>query len=430
MALTQAADALYGLRRYREALILQDEAIEATEGEAAEPGGEEDLIYRRMIMYMNRIKMLRHLGRLDEAMATCVKAAPLLRSDMPGCFKSTFLVEAALLYEATGSLDVALDFDARGAAHDDRYNCHPDVVRRRALQLLNRGNRGAAIDLLRRYTSILDGEAQASEMTLFTTEGKLKVVSERMHATLQLLHMFKDLLRESGGGEDGRPPRHVADEIRQVRPLASASECLHRIPPGPAPIDRELDCHTRLTRSWPCVQVEKLVGQLRQRDEAERDQVLQQAREELLAGRAELRREQAARKKRADRRRRKRGKAKAQQQQQEQHQPPPPKPGQEAQEGQEEKGDETGPPPGESESDAAGAAKEEEGKSSWRDCSICLEALDEREAEGAEALRVEALASCPHSFHSGCLDLWVGRCAAKALASTCPDCRADINRQV
>jgi hypothetical protein len=74
--------------------------------------------------------------------------------------------------------------------------------------------------------------------------------------------------------------------------------------------------------------------------------------------------------------------------------------------------------------------KGEEGEEA-RDCSICLEALDEREAqaEGAEALRVEALASCPHSFHSGCLDLWVARCAAKALAPTCPDCRADVNRQ-
>jgi hypothetical protein len=183
------------------------------------------------------------------------------------------------------------------------------------------------------------------------------------------------------------------------------------------------------------VQVEKLMGQVRQRDEVERVKVLEQAREELLAGRAELRREQAARKKRADRRRRKRGsKAKAQQQPQ-QHQQP------EAQEGEEgEEKDETGPPPGEGgaagaeEAGAAAAPLPLEGgaEEAWSDCSICLEALDEREAEaeGAEALRVEALASCPHSFHSGCLDLWVGRCAAKAPvgADTCPDCRAEINR--
>jgi hypothetical protein len=74
------------------------------------------------------------------------------------------------------------------------------------------------------------------------------------------------------------------------------------------------------------------VGEVREREEAERAKVLQQAREELLAGRAELRRQQAARTKRADRRRRTRHKAKAQQQQQQQQ------PDQEAQEGEEETG--------------------------------------------------------------------------------------------
>jgi hypothetical protein len=58
------------------------------------------------------------------------------------------------------------------------------------------------------------------------------------------------------------------------------------------------------------------------------------------------------------------------------------------------------------------------------DCSICLSLLVEPGGFGVEAL------SCGHSFHGGCLDLWVTKCHAKQTLATCPYCRGPLVRSV
>jgi hypothetical protein len=77
-----------------------------------------------------------------------------------------------------------------------------------------------------------------------------------------------------------------------------------------------------------------------------------------------------------------------------------------------------------------------------RECSICLNDLDDEEGEDDEAEAasspppsssssrwvVETLTSCPHRFHSACVDEWVSRCHSKMLEATCPECRANIVR--
>jgi hypothetical protein len=433
-ALFMAADALQGLGRYRGALILMDEAIAAAEGDALE--SEEDAIKERLSLYSCKMLILRHLGRLEEALDICGMAFRLLRPDLPGQHASDFLAEAARVHEARGRLDLALGFDAaRARCGDKRCRSDPDVVRRCALNLAGEGRRDDALETLRYFQRHPERGGEGHGWETLRVGGQARGQAGIVGGDAQTPANVQGPAAGGRRGGDGSLPGQAADEIRQVGSARTAhmrprlTVCLTASHVIHARQTRTLGCSSRLTQSRSSVQVEKLMGQVRQRDEAARAKLLEQAREELLAGRAELRREQAARKKRTDRRRRKRtSKAKAQQQ----HQPP---------EAQEEK-EETGPPSGEcdaavaeavaAEEEAAPAPLRLEGEKgeSWSDCSICLEALDEREAEaeGAEALRVEALASCPHSFHSGCLDLWVARCAAKALAPTCPDCRAGIDR--
>jgi tetratricopeptide (TPR) repeat protein len=220
-ALVLTADALQDLRRYREALVVQDEALEAAEGTAVKREGDKDMTEERLSLYMNKMWILRHLGRLGEALDVSIKAVPLLRSDPSAETAYLFMEEAAMLYEAGGRLDLALELDAARVAHDERSSYDPDVVRRGAVYLAGQGRRGDAIDDLRDYVGMLEQEAQTPGDRLFTAEGKSDVRSDFLYANLQVLQLLKNLLRASGAEEDGSLPRHVADEIRQVRPLAT-----------------------------------------------------------------------------------------------------------------------------------------------------------------------------------------------------------------
>jgi tetratricopeptide (TPR) repeat protein len=218
LLLNIAAGALNALRRHREALILLDEALEAVEGRAEAVERKEDVTAERLGLLTEKMKTLRHLGRLEEATDVGVKALSLMRPNTPACSAASFLREAAMLNEASGMFDLALDFDAKRSTYEKSYKYDPDVVRRWAIHRVADGRHSGATDTLRECVSVLDGEAQTSNARLFTAEGKLQIHSERRQGTLKLLQLLKDLLRASEGGEDGTLPRHVADETRQVGP--------------------------------------------------------------------------------------------------------------------------------------------------------------------------------------------------------------------
>jgi tetratricopeptide (TPR) repeat protein len=240
VSLALAADALQGLRRYREALILQDEAIEAAEGKAAK--ARDNSLEQRLFLYRNKVKMLRHLGRLEEALDTCVKAAQLMRPDTPRSAASLFLAEEAMVHEAMGRLDLALDVDATRARFDDQNRYDANLVRRWAIRLVGEGRRDDAIECLRDYMSILDVEAQNLNGFLFTVENKLQIPRENLQGTIKLLQHLKNLLREGEGGEDGSLPRHTTDEIRQVRPRFQGSGPRHTRTPDCFSCSLEAGC--------------------------------------------------------------------------------------------------------------------------------------------------------------------------------------------
>jgi tetratricopeptide (TPR) repeat protein len=232
MALSLAAEALRELRRYREALVLQDQAIKAAEGETGRLV-EEDAIANRLLLYTGKMSILRHLGRVWEAMDMVGEAAPLLRRDRADGVAAHCLGETAQLYEDIGELDLAIELDVIRVECDEKFAYYPGVVRRRALQLVGEGRRDDAIDTLLWFKGVLEQEAHQPSGRVFTAEGKVDVGRDFLQATLQLLQLLKDVLRESGAKEDGSLPRHVADELRQVGPLSS-SVYRHSVPNGRA----------------------------------------------------------------------------------------------------------------------------------------------------------------------------------------------------
>jgi tetratricopeptide (TPR) repeat protein len=63
-----------------------------------------------------------------------------------------------------------------------------------------------------------------------------------------------------------------------------------------------------------------------------------------------------------------------------------------------------------------------------RDCSICfmeMSLYDEEEDEEDEQEKTLTLA-CGHRFHKACMDLWTNRCVSKGITPSCPMCRGTL----